>query len=142
MRTASADSVSCDEPSTAAKLTTAPFFVCETFVTLEASLKERPCFSNIFWKREATSVSKPVKIRSRYSMITTSEPSRRQTEPSSNPITPAPIMMSFSGTFSNASAPVDESIIFSSFTISAPEASRKDAGEEPVAITMFLVSKI
>ena len=43
------------------------------------------------WNWRATSLSMPGRMRSRYSITSTSEPSRRQTDPSSSPITPAPM---------------------------------------------------
>ena len=68
-------------------------------------------------------------------MTSTSAPSRRHTEPSSSPITPAPTTRSRCGTLSNTSAPVEETMRFSSI---ATPLSR--ATSEPVAITVALVS--
>ena len=79
----------------------------------------------------------PGRMRSRNSTTVTSAPSRRHTEPSSSPITPAPITSIFSGTLSSASAPVDETMRFSSISMPLSFAT-----SEPVAITMFLVSSV
>ena len=67
----------------------------------------------------------------------TSAPSRFQTEPSSSPITPAPMIRSFDGTFSSDSAPVDDTTRFSSISMPFSRAI-----SEPVAMTMFLVSTV
>merc|ERR1712232_427589 len=67
--------------------------------------KSRPCFLKIRWASLATSLSAPGMIRSRYSTTVPSEPSRDQTEPSSSPMTPAPIRISFFGTSFSAMAP-------------------------------------
>ncbi len=79
----------------------------------------------------------PGRMRSKNSTTVTWAPRRRHTEPSSSPITPAPTTSSFSGTLSSASAPVDETMRFSS--ISMPF---RRATSEPVAITMFFVSTV
>ena len=55
-------------------------------------------------------------MRSRNSTTVTLAPRRRQTEPSSSPITPPPITIRCSGTFSSASAPVEVTICFSSIS--------------------------
>ena len=79
----------------------------------------------------------PGRMRSRNSTTVTSAPSRRQTEPSSSPITPAPTTISVFGGLASASAPVEETIVFSS--ISTP-GSR--ATSEPVAMTIALASSV
>src|SRR5271166_1771527 len=56
----------------------------------------------------ATSLSMPGRMRSRNSTTVTSVPSRRQTEPSSSPITPAPTTIIFFGTLGRLSALVDD----------------------------------
>ena len=65
----------------------------------------------------------------------TSAPSRRHTEPSSRPITPAPITSRRLGTLGRASAPVEETIVSSSMSMPGSRAT-----SEPVAMTMLLVS--
>ncbi len=50
----------------------------------------------------------------RNSTAVTSAPSRCQTDPSSTPMTPAPIRIILEGTFARDSAPVDETIRSSS----------------------------
>ena len=77
----------------------------------------------------------PGRMRSRNSTTVTSAPRRRQTEPSSSPITPAPTTISFLGTLGRLSAPVEETTSFSS--ISTPGSF---ATSEPVAITIAFVS--
>ena len=79
----------------------------------------------------------PGTMRSRNSTTVTSEPSRRHTEPSSSPITPAPTTRSFSGTLPSTSAPVDDTMRFSSMSMPLSRAT-----SEPVAMTMFFVSSV
>ena len=97
-----------------------------------------PCFSSMRWKVLATSPSMPGRMRSRYSITTTSAPRRRQTEPNSRPITPAPMTIILAGTFSNVSAPVEDTMTFSSKAMSTPGGL---ATSDPVAMTMALLSK-
>ena len=66
-------------------------------------------------------------------MTVTSDPRRAYTEPSSRPMTPAPMTASVLGTLFNSNAPVDVTTTFSS--TSTPFRAE---GSEPVAITMFL----
>ena len=68
------------------------------------------------------------------SKTVTSEPSRDQTLPSSNPIIPAPTIPNVLGTVSNESAPV----LFTIFSLK--HADGISIGVEPVAIIIFLVS--
>ena len=111
----------------------APFLA--TPVTLLASLKVMPCLARMRCTVLATSASMPGRMRSRNSTTVTSEPSRRQTEPSSRPITPAPTTSRRLGTFGSDSAPVDETIAASSMLTPGSLAT-----SEPVAMTMLLVS--
>ncbi len=76
-------------------------------------------------------------MRSRYSTTSTSAPRRRQTEPSSSPITPAPITTSFFGTPESTSAPVEDTIVFSSIVTPGSVAT-----SEPVAMTIALASRV
>ena len=73
-----------------------------------------PCFLNNFSVSLAICVSTAGRKSGKASRMTTSEPNRCQTLPSSNPITPAPMIPSRSGTRSNASAPVESTISSSS----------------------------
>ncbi len=134
-RIASASTVSRAPPAAGSTdaTRTAPFFSTPT--TLLASLNFMPCRSSRRWNCFATSPSTPGTMRSRNSTTSTSEPRRRHTEPSSSPITPAPITSSRFGTSGNDSAPVDDTIWRSS--ISMPGSV---AASEPVAITMFFAS--
>ena len=79
----------------------------------------------------------PGVMRSRYSTTVTSAPRRRQTEPSSRPMMPAPMTIRCFGTSGRARAPVESTIRFSS--ISTPGSGE---GSEPVAMTMFLASSV
>ncbi len=76
-------------------------------------------------------------MRSRNSTTVTLAPRRRQTEPSSRPMTPPPMTTRCSGTFSNARPPVEVTIFFSSMV-------RPGSGveSEPVAMTMFLAPTV
>ena len=96
-----------------------------------------PCFSNrrCAWRR--TSPSMPGSTPSRNSTTVTCAPSRRHTEPSSSPITPAPTTSRCSGTLASASAPVDDTMRFSSISMPLSRAT-----SEPVAMTMDLVSSV
>ena len=60
-------------------------------VTLVDRRKSKPCFLKILLASLRTSPSMPGRIWSRNSTTVTSAPSRRQTEPSSSPITPPPM---------------------------------------------------
>ena len=111
--------------------------VVSTAVTFDDSLNVMPCRSNrrCAWRR--TSPSMPGRTPSRNSTTTTSAPSRRHTEPSSSPITPAPTTSRRCGTLSSASAPVDDTMRFSS--ISMPF---RRATSEPVAMTIDFVPSV
>ena len=76
-------------------------------------------------------------MRSRNSTTVTCAPSLRQTEPSSSPITPAPITRSRAGTWSSA-------IAWSEVTMRLPSMStpRSLATSEPVAMTICFVSSV
>ena len=106
-------------------------------VTFDDSLNVMPCLARMRWNCLPTSASMPGRMRSRNSTTVTCAPRRRHTEPSSSPITPAPTTSSFFGTFSSASAPVDDTMRFSSISMPFSRAT-----SEPVAITMFLVSTV
>ena len=66
-----------------------------------------PCFWKKRWLCFATSPSIPGRMRSRNSTTVTSEPRRRQTEPISRPMMPAPTTSSRFGTLFSSSAPVE-----------------------------------
>ena len=77
----------------------------------------------------------PGVMRSRYSTTVTSAPRRRHTEPSSRPMMPAPMTISFFGTSGRDRAPVESTMrLLSTSTPGRPE------GSEPVAMMMFLAS--
>ena len=71
---------------------------CRPTATLLDSWKVMPCLARMRCACLPTSPSMPGRMRSRNSTTVTSEPSRRQTEPSSRPITPAPTTISCFGT--------------------------------------------
>ena len=96
-----------------------------------------PCFSRMRWNCRATSLSMPGTMRSRNSTTVTSAPSRRHTEPSSSPITPAPTTSSRCGTLASDSAPVEDTMRFSSIVMPLRRAT-----SEPVAITIALASMV
>ena len=83
-------------------------------VTLVAILNFIPCFVRMRRMFSQISASMPGRIASRYSITVTSAPNRRHTEPSSRPITPAPMTAKDFGTFDKERAPVEETIRFSS----------------------------
>ena len=112
----------------------APPFL-STPVTLLPSLKAMPCFSRMRCSCRATSPSVPGRMRSRYSTTVTCAPSRRHTEPSSSPMTPAPMTRSRFGTCGSDSAPVDDTTAFSSISMPGSLAT-----SEPVAMTIALPS--
>ena len=94
-----------------------------------------PCLVMERWKAWASSASAPGRVRSRYSTTVTSAPRRRQTEPSSSPMTPAPMTIIDFGTAERASAPVESTI--RAWSTSTP--GRRD-GSDPVAMTMLRAS--
>ena len=65
----------------------------------------RPCFLKSFSASLLTAASQAPRKDGAISSTVTSAPRRRQTEPSSRPITPAPMTVSFFGTLSKARAP-------------------------------------
>ena len=112
---------------------TLPFFSTEA--TLLDRRKVKPWRVSRRWACFATSPSIPGRTRSRNSTTVTSEPSRRQTEPSSRPMTPAPMTTRRCGTSVSVSAPVEVTTRVSS--ISTPF---RGEDSEPVAMTIALAS--
>ena len=97
-----------------------------------------PCFSRMRWDCRPTSPSMPGRMRSRNSTTVTSAPSRRHTEPSSSPITPAPTTSSRFGTLSSARRRSDDDDAL----LVDRRRPAACATSEPVAMTMFLVSSV
>ncbi len=95
--TTSASSVCASPPLAGSIVALTPAPLVSTPVTLLPSRNLKPCFSSMRWNCLATSPSMPGRMRSRNSTTVTSAPSRRQTEPSSRPMTPAPTTISFFG---------------------------------------------
>mmetsp|Transcript_6332 Transcript_6332/g.14006 ORF Transcript_6332/g.14006 Transcript_6332/m.14006 type:complete len:211 (+) Transcript_6332:135-767(+) len=135
-RTTSASEVFASPPFAASVATSSlsPTFL--TPVTLVESWNSIPCFFRIARKFFATSSSMPTPpMLSMNSTTVTWEPRRDQTLPSSRPMTPPPITVSFSGSFSKDSAPVLDTICFSSSSMPG-----RLITSEPVASMMFFVA--
>ncbi len=79
----------------------------------------------------------PGKAPSMNSTTVTLAPSRRQTEPSSRPMTPAPTTSRSFGTDGSDSAPVEDTMRFSSMSMPLRRAT-----SEPVAMTIDLASSV
>ena len=94
-----------------------------------------PWRAKMRWACLPISPSRPGSTRSRNSTTVTCAPSRRHTEPSSRPITPAPTTISRCGTWASDSAPVE--LTTRSSSISTPLSG---ATSEPVAMTIALAS--
>ena len=102
-------------------------------VTLVSTRISRPCFFSILPASFEMSLSAAAKKLGSASYTTTSAPRRRHTEPSSRPITPAPITPRRLGTAVKSSAPVES-------TIRSPSvlATGISIGTEPAARITFL----
>mmetsp|Transcript_21416 Transcript_21416/g.50785 ORF Transcript_21416/g.50785 Transcript_21416/m.50785 type:complete len:225 (+) Transcript_21416:572-1246(+) len=136
--TMSASIVTASPPLTGSTVSVAPpAGLSAAPMTLVDILNFMPCFLSTLWKVVAISESRPGVMWSRNSTTVTSVPSRRQTEPISRPMTPAPMTIIFLGISFRSSAPVEVVMIFSSTGTPGSE-----AGTEPVAMTMFLVSRV
>ncbi len=120
-------------PSAASLSILTDFPLPSTAVTLRPSSNFMPCFLKMRADVLRISSSMPGRICGRYSITVTSAPRRRQTEPSSNPITPPPMTTMRPGTDCRSSAPVEDTIFFSSISMKGSVAT-----SEPVAMTMFL----
>ena len=79
--------------------------------TLAPTRISRPCLVKSFWYSFAKALSAIGKNASIASNTTTSAPRRRHTEPSSKPITPAPITPKRLGTSGKFNAPVESTIM-------------------------------
>ncbi len=102
-------------------------------VTLVPSRISSPCFCSVFIASLASCLSTVGRNSSIASRITTSEPRRRQTLPSSKPITPAPMIPSVRGAWLNSSAPVE-----SKMRSLSTAATGIVAGTDPVAMIICL----
>ena len=107
-----------------------PTFDVFAAVTLAPRQNFKPCFSKRAWPvcgpRHPCRVERCRGIRSpRY-------PRRLQTEPSSSPITPAPITTIFFGTLSRDKAPVEETIRFHRFSRRATRRVRTGGDDDVV----------
>ena len=136
--TTSASSTSAAPPAAGSIATFEPFRPLSTFVTLWPSRNSKPCFSSMRWNCSAD-----LAVHARQDMIEKFDDGdfarRAGARPSRvrGPTTPAPTTSSLPGTLARASAPVEETICFSS--ISTPGSGTTS---EPVAITMFLASSV
>ena len=127
---------SCAVPAASVYLTTTPSPPAFTSVILTPSTTFSPWRVKALCASFAICVSTAPRKVGSASRIVTAAPSRRQTEPISRPITPEPTMPSVFGTWSTASAPSLERIVFSS-----KAAPGKARGFEPVAtMTCLAVS--
>ena len=136
-RTTSPVRVSAVPPAAGSTVSSTPSFEDFAAVTFDPSLKAIPCLVRVRWKALARSLSMPGLIRSRYSTTVTCAPSRRQTEPSSRPMIPAPTTIRCFGTAGSDRAPVE------STTLPASKATPgRGVGSEPVAITMFFAARV
>mmetsp|Transcript_96807 Transcript_96807/g.269191 ORF Transcript_96807/g.269191 Transcript_96807/m.269191 type:complete len:200 (-) Transcript_96807:465-1064(-) len=114
-RTTSASQEAASPPAAASVLTLQMPSLFWTPVTFVFSLKSMPCFFRIERNCFATSASMPTPpIESKNSTTVTLLPNLDQTEPSSRPMTPPPMTVRRSGTFSIVRAPVLDTICFSS----------------------------
>ena len=95
----------------------------------------RPCLVRVFWASFDTAVSAAIRKVSRASRTVTSAPRRAHTEPSSRPITPAPITPRRFGTAWNSRAPVESTMTFWS-----TGAGGMSIGREPEARITFSAS--
>ncbi len=77
----------------------------------------------------------PGRMPSRNSTTVTSAPRRRQTEPSSSPITPPPITTIDFGTSASSSAPVEVTM-----RVSSTSTPFSGVDSDPVAMTMFFAA--
>ena len=107
-------------------------FIIDVFSTECSNLNFKPCCRRILWNLSDTSESIPFKTLGKNSITSTSEPNLLQTVPNSNPITPAPITITFLGTDFKSKAPVEVTIFCSSILILF-----KFEGSEPVAMIIF-----
>ena len=135
--TISACRVSAAPPLAGSTVKVTPESVVSALVTLEPSLNLIPCLASERWNCRVISSSTPGVMRSRNSTTVTSDPSRRQTEPSSSPMMPAPTTMRCFGTSASSSAPVDDTIFFSSTATPG-----RGMTSEPEAIRMFLADSV
>mmetsp|Transcript_15207 Transcript_15207/g.37809 ORF Transcript_15207/g.37809 Transcript_15207/m.37809 type:complete len:344 (-) Transcript_15207:426-1457(-) len=109
-----------------------------TSTTLLFRSKVRPCFFKIFWNSVDTCVSAGPMILFKNSTTCTLAPRRDHTLPSSSPITPPPTTVSDCGTAPNSSAPVEETMSFSSMSSLGNPGS--PATSLPTATTMLSAS--
>ena len=91
-----------------------------------------PCLVSERWKALAISASTPGMMRSRNSTTVTSAPRRRQTEPSSSPMMPAPITTSVLGTSGSDSAPVESTMRFWSTVTPGSARGLRAGGDDDV----------
>ncbi|MCY1432487.1 hypothetical protein D9M71_484870 [compost metagenome] len=135
--TISLSKVSFCSPWASVKLTVTCFFFTSEPVTRAPRRMFRPCLVRIFRASLETCSSAAGRNLSRASMTVTSAPRRAQTEPSSRPITPAPITPSFFGTAWKSRAPVESTI-----TSWSTGAGGMSTGLEPEARITFSASTI
>mmetsp|Transcript_47714 Transcript_47714/g.91169 ORF Transcript_47714/g.91169 Transcript_47714/m.91169 type:complete len:265 (+) Transcript_47714:758-1552(+) len=138
MSATSASSSSCLSPLALSTLMTRlPSAFLSIPITLVLSLNLSPCLVSTRWNVLDTSASMPAPpMEPRNSTTVTLAPSRSHTEPSSRPMTPAPITTILPGTFLSDSAPVEDTMLSSSMVTPG-----KGVTSEPVAsMTCFALS--
>ena len=124
----------CSPPALVYVTSTLPFLTSVPITRAPRRISS-PCFLKILPASLAICTSIIGKNSSSASNMTTSDPRRRQTLPSSKPMTPAPITPRRTGTSVSMSAPVESIICSSSIGAGAIL-----TGTEPAAIMTLLAS--
>ena len=119
-------------PLTSVVTTTSPF-TTSALVTLVSTRMSKPCFLSSLAASFEMSLSATARNSGMASYTTTSEPRRRHTEPSSRPMTPAPITPRRFGASLNSSAPVESTMCSPSVL-----ATGISIGTEPAARITYL----
>mmetsp|Transcript_31563 Transcript_31563/g.102856 ORF Transcript_31563/g.102856 Transcript_31563/m.102856 type:complete len:229 (-) Transcript_31563:250-936(-) len=132
--TTSASMVSASPPFDGSTVSVTPVSEATALVTLLLSLNFIPCFWSERWNCFRTSASIGGTMLGRNSTTVISAPRRPHTDAISRPMMPPPTTTIFFGTSESASAPVEETMRFSS--ISSPGSG---VTSEPVARMTFLV---
>ena len=134
--TISLSKVSFCSPLASVKVTVTCFFFTSEAVTRAPRRMFRPCLVRTFRASLAICSSAAGRNLSRASSTVTSAPRRAHTEPSSRPMTPAPITPSFFGTAWNSRAPVESTMMSS-----VSGAGGISTGREPEAMITFSASR-
>mmetsp|Transcript_16412 Transcript_16412/g.62243 ORF Transcript_16412/g.62243 Transcript_16412/m.62243 type:complete len:229 (-) Transcript_16412:427-1113(-) len=138
-RTTSVSMTLCSPPAAGSTVRRTPSSVTSEETTLVPMRKVMPCFSRLLRKALESSLSRDGTARSRNSTTSTSAPRRRQTEPISRPITPAPMTTIFLGTEGSMRAPVLSTMRCLSLSTGT---GGSGVGSDPVAMRMFLAERV